>query len=318
MGTWNLGEVLASTLPGYEKTFKDQVFNKHVVLNHYKENGGVHQKGGGSTLRVPLMTGAGVSEWFSGTDTLDVSHVDTLDAAEFTYRNMNASIVFTLDDELANSGQEQVVDLIKAKITQAELTIADGFNDAIINGTGSELRPRMVGLSTAVGTGTFAGIAGGTYTDWQSVVDSTVEVLSIADMRSTLNSINVGQGGSPTSLIATTQALYEKYEALGTPTYQMNPLVVNKEQQRLMDVGFNALAYAGVPLVFDLKIAAGEMYFLNTKNSYICVHKDAYMNKTPKMSPVDQHVTVQHIVLRALLAVNRRKSLGKLSGKTTS
>ena len=96
MATWNLGEVLASTLPGYEKEFKDQVFNKSVLLNHYKANGGVVQKGGGSTLRIPLMTGSGTSEWFGGTDTLDVSPVDTLDAAEFTWRNLNASIVFVL------------------------------------------------------------------------------------------------------------------------------------------------------------------------------------------------------------------------------
>ena len=64
MATWNLGDIVASTLPSYEKEFKDQVFNKHVLLSHFKENDGVVEKSGGYEVRVPLMTNAGVSEWF--------------------------------------------------------------------------------------------------------------------------------------------------------------------------------------------------------------------------------------------------------------
>jgi len=316
MAVWNLGEVVASTLPGYEKEFKDQVFNKHVLLDHYKANGGVVQKGGGATLRIPLMTSTGVSEWFSGTDTLDVSHVDTLDAAEVTWRNLNASIVFTLDDELENSGKEQVVDLIEAKIKQAELTIADSLNDALFNGTGAEARPRLVGLATAVGTGTYAGIAGGTYTDWQSYVEATATALTIAQMKVARNTINIGAGGSPVSIIVTTQTLFEKYESLLTPTYYMNPAVESKEAKRIGDVGFVYLQYAGSPVVFDPKCPSTNMFFLNTDNSKIYVHKDAFMDKTPRLSPVDQHVSVQHIVVRATFGTNRRKSLGVLSNKT--
>ena len=316
MSVWNLGEVLASTLPGYETEFKDQIFNKAVLLNHYKANGGVVKKSGGKTLRIPLMTSTGTSEWFGGADHLDVSPVDTLDAAEFTWRNLNASIVFTMDDELANSGKEQVVDLIEAKIKQAELTISDALNDGLFNGTGAEARPRMVGLNTAVGTGTFAGIAGGTYTDWQSYVVTSGGSLALADMKTAVNTINVGAGGSPVSIIATTQTLIEKYESLLTPTFQMNPMVMSGEAKRIGDAGFNALEYRGIPVVFDPKCPALHMFFLNTENSKIYVHKDAFMTKTPQMSPVDQHVTVQHIVVRTLLGVNRRKSLGALTAKT--
>lgn len=316
MATWNLGEIVASTLPAYEKEFKDQVFNKHVLLNHYKENGGVQEKSGGYEVRVPLMTGAGVSEWFSGTDTLDVSPVDTLDAAQYTWRNLNASIVFTMDDELSNMGKEQIVDLIEAKVKQAELTIADSLNDAMFNGTGLEARPRFVGLSTAVGTGTYGGIAGGTYTDWQSYVESTATALTVAHIKVMRNTLNIGAGGSPVSIFATTQTLYEKLEALYTPTYQMNPLVQSKEAKRIGDVGFTALEYAGIPVVFDPKCPAGSFFALNTQNSKLYVHKDAFMDKTPQLKPVDQHVTVQHIVVRATFGTNRRKSLGKLSAKT--
>ncbi len=316
MAQWNLGEKVAAALPLYEKEFKDQVFYNTVLLNHMKENGGVLEKDGGTTIRVPLMTGKGTSEWFSGTDHLDVAPVDTLDAAEYTWRNLNASIVFTLDDELSNSGKEQVVDLIEAKIKQAELTISDALNSKLYNGTGSEARPAIVGLDTLIGTGTFAGIAGGTYTDWQSYVESSAGALTLAQMRTAKNTINQGKGGSPVSIISTTQTLYEKYESLATPTFQANPLVTSKETQRLIDAGFSALAYAGIPVVIDNSATATNMYFLNTQNLKIYVHKDAFMDKTETRRPTDQHVNVQHIVLRCALVTNRRKSLGKLTAKT--
>lgn len=316
MATWNLGELVASTLPAYQQDFEDNVFNKSVYLDHMRQNGGVVKKSGGTSVRVPLMHEEGISEWFGGTDTLDVSHIDTLDAAEYTWRNLNASIVFTFDDEMTNSGEEQVIDLIKAKVMQAEATIANQLNTSALTGTGSETRPAIVGLETAIGVGSYGGIDGSTYSNWRAVVDSNAEALSIADMRSTLNTIQVGKGGSPVSMILTTQTLYEKYESLGTPTYQMNPLVTSKEVQRLMDVGFNALAYAGKPLAFDPAVTTGSMYFFNTKNLSLFVHKDAYFKKTPKVSPTDQHITVQHIVMRVAQGSNRRKSLGALKAKT--
>lgn len=314
---WNLGETLASTLPAYEKEFKDQVFAKTVLLDHMKSNGGIVQKGGGATLRIPLMTGKSTTQWFAGADEIDISLADTLDAAEYSWKNLDAPISFTLDDELSNSGPEQVVDLIEAKVKQAELSIAEQLNDALFNGTGSEApRSKITGLATAVGTGTYAGIAGGTYTDWQSYVESTSTALTIAQMKTARNTVSKVKGGGKPSIIVTTQTLFEKYESLLTPTYYMNPAVETKETKRIGDAGFSFLQFAGIPIVFDDACPSGSVFFLNTENLKMYVHKDAFMDKTDRMKPVNQHVTTQHIILRTILGTNLRKALGKLSGKT--
>lgn len=317
MATWNIGQALAAAMPRFEKTFKDQVFDEEVLLNHLKNNGGVETKSGGAKyVQVPLMHARGTSEWFSGTDSLNVDPVDTLDAAQFYWRNLNASITITLDDELNNTGKEQIVDLLDAKIMQAKLTIAESLNTSLFTGTGSETRPQIVGLQTLVGTGSVGGINGATYTDWQSYVEASGGALTIAQIKVARNTINQGKGGSPVSIIVTTQTLFEKYESLLTPTYQMDPLVRSKEADRLGDVGFTALAYAGIPMVFDTKVPSGEMYFLNPKNLKLFVHERANMTQTEPNSPVNQHLTVRHIVMRCALGTNRRKSLGKLTGKT--
>lgn len=97
MPTWNVGQTLAAAMPRFEKTFKDQVFDETVILNYLKNNGGIETKdGGASYIQVPLMHAVGTSEWFSGTDSLNVTPVDTLDAAQYYWRNINASIVITM------------------------------------------------------------------------------------------------------------------------------------------------------------------------------------------------------------------------------
>lgn len=317
MATWNIGQTLAAAMPKFEKQFKDQVFDDTVLLNHMKENGGIETKSGGASyVQVPLMHAKGTSEWFSGTDSLNVDPVDTLDAAQYYWRNLNAPITITLDDELNNTGKEQIVDLLDAKIMQAKLTIQDSLNSALYTGTGAETRPQIVGLQTVVSTGALGGINGTTYADWRAYTEATGGALTIAYMKTARNTINQGKGGSPVSIIVTTQTLFEKYESLLTPTYQMDPLVRSKEAERLGDVGFTALSYAGVPIVFDQDCPSGEMYFLNTKNLKLYVHEKANMDTTSPNAPVNQHLTVRHIVMRCALGTNRRKSLGKLSGKT--
>ena len=83
MAVWNIGQTLAAAMPRFEKEFQDQVFNDTVLLNYLKNNGGVKTKSGGASyVQVPLMHAKGTSEWFSGTDSLNVDPVDTLDAAK--------------------------------------------------------------------------------------------------------------------------------------------------------------------------------------------------------------------------------------------
>ncbi len=317
MPTWNIGQTLAAAMPKFEKTFKDQVFEDTVLLNHMKEHGGVETKSGGASyVQVPLMHARGTSEWFAGTDSLNVDPVDTLDAAQFSWRNLNAPITITLDDELNNTGKEQIVDLLDAKIMQAKLTIQDSLNESLYTGTGLESRKRIVGLQTLAGTGSVGGIDGASITDWRAYTEASATALTISHLKTARNTINQGKGGSPVSLILTTQTLFEKYESLLTPIYQMDPRVRSKEAERLGDVGFTALSYAGVPISFDLDVPAGDVYFLNTKNLKLFVHEKANMDTTDPNAPVNQHLTVRHIVMRCALGTNRRKSLGRLSAKT--
>lgn len=310
----NIGELAASTMEFYHKTFVDNIFKKHALMNHLKENGGIKQYPGGRLIRVPLMYRTSTStQRFSGTDTLDLTYQDTLDAAEYSYKLYNQSIVFTLEDELKNSGAPAVMSLLEAKIKQAELSLAEAVNTDLFSGTDAD--GDILGLDSIISTtSALGGISGTTYSWWRGNVDSINETLSLADMRTIKNSCNNGNGGSKVSIIVTTQTLFEKYHSLLTANYQMNPVV--KESKRLGDAGFTSVEFEGVPVVYDESATSGSMYFINKDNFKLGVHKDANFARRKKAEPTDQHLAVEHIVLMAQTVVDRRGSLGLLSNKT--
>jgi len=311
----NLSELAASTLEYYEPSFEDNIFKKHAVLDHLKANGGTEVVEGGTKLRVPVMHASNNStQTFSGMDTLNLSYQETLDAAEYDWRFYNTSIVFTKTDEMKNRGKSAVVSLLKAKIVQAEESARERIANDLFDG--SDASGEIIGLETAVGTGTYAGIAGATYTWWQSTVDSTAETLSVTDMRAAKNSANNGNGGSNVSIIVTTQTLFEKYQALLTATYQMNQPAATKEGQRIADGGFTSVQFEGVPVVYDEQCTSGAMYFLNVDNFKIYMLEGGNFKLQDANSPANQHILVKHILFAGNTGVNRRKSLAKLTNKT--
>lgn len=318
MASINIGELAATTIENYEKSLQDNIFNDHVLLNHMKSNDGVKLYDGGTKIRVPLMYSTNTTvKAFSGVDTLDTTYQDTVDAAEYDYKMYNVSITLTLEDELKNSGTSAILDLLEAKIKQAEMSISERLNNDLYNGAGSDAK-EVTGIETLIAaSGTVGNINGTTQAFWQSYVDSTSEALSIADMRTAKNTANLGNGGKKVSIIVTTQTLHEKYASLLTASYVMNQQVVSsKEGKRLGDGGFSALEFEGVPVVFDEDCTSGAMYFLNTFNLKLGIHKDANFKVVKKAEPTDQHIAVSHIVFMGNTVMNRRASLAKLTAKT--
>lgn len=314
MASPNIGELAATTMEFYHKTMVDNIFKKHALLNHLKNNGGTKLYPGGKSIRVPVMYSTNSTVMtFSGAQSLDLTYQDVADAAEYDYEMYNASITLTMEDELKNSGPSQVLPLIEAKIRQAELSLAERINSDLMTGTTAD--GEIIGLDTIISTSTALGnISASANSWWRGNVDATSETLSVADMRTIKNSCNNGNGGSNVSIIMTTQTLYEKYHSLLTATYQMNQPVA--ESRRLGDAGFTAVEFEGVPLTYDESATSGSMYFINKDNFKLGIHRDANFKRVKKAEPADKHLFVEHIVFMGATVVDRRKSLGLLSNKT--
>lgn len=316
MANPNIGELAATTMEFYEKSLADNIFKRHAMLDHFRSNGGTKKYPGGTKIRVPLMYGTNSTvKAFDGLDSLDLTYQDTVDAAEYSYKFYDVSVVFTLTDQLKNSGPSEVLSLLEAKIEQAEMSLAERLNNDMFNGAASDSK-EVTGIDTLIGTTTAAGGINGTnFTWWRSTVDTDAVTLSIADMRTAKNSANNGAGGARVSLIMTTQTLYEKYHGLLSASYVMN-MPLSKEGQRLGDGGFTGVEFEGTPIRYDEDATAGVMYFLNTKNLKLGIHENADFKVIKKSEPTDQHVSIQHIVFGGNTVMDRRASLAKLTAKT--
>lgn len=316
MANVNIGELAATTMEYYEESLADNIFKRHALLDHFKQNGGTKKYPGGTKIRVPLMYSTNSTvKAFTGLDSLDLTYQDTVDAAEYDYKFYDVSVVFTLTDQLKNSGPSQVLNLLEAKIEQAEMSLAERLNNDFYNGAASDTK-EITGIETLIGTTTeVGGINGTNYTWWRSSVDSTTETLSIDDMRTAKNNANEGSGGGRVSIIMTDQTLYEKYHSLLSASYVMN-MPLSSEGKRLGDGGFTGVEFEGAPVRYDEDCTAAAMYFLNTKNLKLGIHQDADFKVIKKSEPTDQHVAIQHIVFAGNTVMDRRASLSKLTGKT--
>ena len=313
----NIGQLAASTLQKYRTTMADNIFKENVTLNHFMENGGIEYEDGGREIVVPLMYAENDTVMaFNGSDILDTTPQEGIDAAIYQWRMYNVAVSFTKEDELKNSGRSAILKLIKKKIMQAENSLKSRLNDDLFNGAASNTK-ELTGLQTIVAaSGTYGAIDGTANTFWRSYVESTATALTVAHIRTGRNTVNLGEGGGKCSIMVTTQTLHEKYEGLLSSTLQMNPVVQSKETKRLGDAGYSALQFASVPVVFDERCPSGEFYFLNKDNLKLTIHKDANFEVIEKAEPANQHVMIRHVMVMLNTTVDRRASLGKLTAKT--
>lgn len=310
----NIGQLAATTLQKYRSTMADNIFKENVLLNHMMENGGVEYEDGGRQIVVPLMYAENDTVMpFSGSDVLDTTPQEGIDAALYDWKMYNVAVSFTKEDELKNSGRSAIIKLIKKKIMQAENSLKARINKNLFDGAASNNK-EITGLQTAVAASGSYGSINETF--WASYVESNATALTIAHIRTGRNTVNKGEGGGKCSIMVTTQTLHEKYESLLAASLQMNPTLPSKETKRLGDAGFAALQFAGIPVVWDERCPSGEFYFLNTKNLKLTIHKDANFEVIEKAEPANQHVMIRHIMVMLNTTVDRRASLGKLTAKT--
>ncbi|MCK9629606.1 MAG: phage major capsid protein [Bacteroidales bacterium] len=313
-------QMASSTLNTYTtKTLQDVIFQADPLfaLLYTKGKKDKYMRGG-NYIETPLMYGkneTGMS--YSGLEVLDTSTTEGIGNALFPWRMYNISITVANEDLLKNQGDAQVLDLLKAKIRQAELSMMDDLTDMLYgDGTGNNNKDIM-GLLALVGTGTVAGIDSGTYTWWASKTNSTVTALDSSWMRTMVNDVR-GSGATSAvkgadvgrvDLILTTQDLFESFEGKVEPT-------LRTQDTKLGSLGFDALKFKGAELTWSDKVPAGYMYFLSTEYMGLKCHPERDFKSTPFVEPHNQDGRVAHIRFMGNMVTSNRRRLGVATAKT--
>lgn len=315
----NYDSLIATTLAAHEPTLQDTVSRQIPVYDFLKRKDRVKNRNGGHKIVIPVLHAKNTtSATYALYETLAITPQEGISAAEYPWRQHAVSISIAGLEKAMNSGEEEVIDLLDAKVTQAEITAADDFAIYFVgDGTGNSGKDPL-GLAALIGDesssvtvvgGIDATTAGNEF--WRSSVDRTAEVLSLTDLEHAYNAAS-RNADTPDGVFSGT-TLFEKYVSLLTPALRLT-------DPKVGEAGFRNVLYKGAAWVPDAALEVAEsdaVYFLNSKYVGITTLKDQWLKMTPFKSPVNGDYEVAQVITYFNMWTSNRALAGaKLEAKT--
>jgi hypothetical protein len=311
MSNPNFDALLSTTLANYRDKLTDNVFTARPLTYWLSDKSRIQTESGGTKIVEQLIYGQNSTvASYSGYETLSLTPQDGISAAEYDWKQYGASIAISGIEEAKNNGEHAIINLLEAKIMQAEESLREGFNQMFFaDGTGNSGK-NWNGLGNLVESGnTVGGInsatAGNEY--WRSYEENTAGALTLLQMATAYNSVSVGNDHP--DVILTTQTLFEKYESLLQPQLRYT-------DTKTADAGFQNLLFKAAPVMYDVHCTAGVFYFLNTKYLTLVGHSDKWFAQTDFIKPEDTDARYALIMCYGNLTCRNRAKQGKLTAKT--
>ena len=311
MSNPNFDALLSTTLAKYRDQLTDNVFTARPLTYFLTDKGRIRMIDGGTKIVEPLIYGTNSTvSSYEGYDTIGLTAQTGITAAEFEWKQYAASIAISGIEEAKNNGDAAILNLLEAKVMQAEESLREGFNTMFFgDGTGNSGK-NWNGLGNLVeASGTVGGInratSGNEY--WRSYEENTAGALTLAQMNTAYNSVSVGNDHP--DMVLTTQTLYEKYESLLQPQLRYT-------DTKTADAGFQNLLFKAAPVTFDVGCTAGVMYFLNSKYLTLVGHSGKWFSQTEFVRPENLDARYALIMCYGNLTVRNAKKQGKLTAKT--
>lgn len=295
--TWD--NLNSSSMAEFDRTLKDGIFKKHLLLRKLNEKKKTYS--GGVYITEPIMNARGSGGSYSGMDVLVPQEKEIVTTAVFEPAHYEADVTLSYTDDLANRGPSQVFDLLEAKFDNAKRTMEYNLTVALFgNGLKATYGSApLVGIQAAVATdpttdpasGVYGGIARDATSATNFWKNQAKDMTSLASL-TMLKLQNLwglcSDGNEHPDIIVTTQEIYDFVWSLADARQRLG----NEEAAKM---GYQSIDFNGVPLIVDKNCPAGVIYMLNTDFMYLKVHKDDDMVSTPFLQGTTQLVKVKYI-----------------------
>jgi len=302
--------IVATTLKNYLPKLEDNVFSARPLVFFLKQAGQIRQIGGGNQIVLPLIYAQNTTAGsYAGYDVIATTPQDGISAAQYDWKQYAVSVSISGIEEAMNSSEQEVIDLLEAKVMQAEETVMEQMDSMFFgDGTGNGGK-NWNGLANLVNQNatTVGNIDPAANPFWQSNINTTTEALTLARMETFYNNASVGNDRP--NVILTTQALYEKYNSLLQPQLRYT-------DTRTADAGFENLVFHGAPVTYDTYCTSGVMFMLNSKYLRLVGHKDVWFKPTPFVRPENQDARYMQMLVYGNLTISNRKRQSVLTNKS--
>lgn len=283
-------EIVTTTLRNRTGKLADNVTKNNALLNRLKKKGNVKTVSGGRTIVQELEYAEnGTFKRYSGYESLNISPSDVFTGAEFNYAQAAVAVSISGLEQIQNSGDNAIIDLLESRIKNAQRTLTnniaiDCYSDGTADG-GRQIGGLQLIVDSTPATGIVGGIDASTTigTFWRNIAFSSVTngggAASSANIQSYMNqtALQIVRGTDSADLIVADNNYYRLYlESLQA--------IQRIQSTDMAASGFTSLMYYGAGKAADVVLDGGvgggaptnTMYFLNTDYLFFRPHVDRF------------------------------------------
>jgi|SRR5215471_8393469 len=297
----------------YRKTLTDNIFGSLPLLEYLMSNGRVRTIDGGISIVEPLLLGPGEANSYGPWQQLQVNAVAGISAAQYAWRQLYATIIISGLEEAQNNGKEQMINLVEAKVMQAEQTLRKLLSTMLYGTRGGAALPTdftpfttLIDATAACGGITPAAAPAPENQwrapTWDAGTNTGTDALGAAitmpgtaltspydgkELETCLRHMFLlaSDGGSDhVDAIFSGAGWFEAYEASLTPQ-------VRYTDTSKANLGFQNLLFKNVPLYWDPDCPTGTALGLNSKYIGLTLHSDRNFSQSPFTSNLSGSVS---------------------------
>ena len=310
----NYGDILTTTIEHRSRELADNVTDNNALLMKLKERDKVRPVSGGHVILEELDIEENSSfKWYSGYEGLNVSPSATFSAAEFGIKECAVAVTMSGLEAAQNMGREAFIDLLKARVKNAERTMKNKMSEAIYSDGTGDGGKQIGGLQLLIASnpviGTVGNINRASVLAWRNQVVGGVTDENILQKMNELY-LKTKRGMDTTDLIVADDAMYTRYE--GRLQQDMRFALSDNKMGQV-----EHLMYKQAPVVadggIDGRAPTESMYFLNCNYLSYRPMKGYDMTSSEKRFALDQDAHVQYIFWKGNLTLSNAMLQGRLS-----
>ena len=312
----NWDAMLTTTMHNYRKTLTDNIFQGRPLLNYLMSKGRVRTVNGGISIVEPLIYAEGEAGSYSEWQQLTITPQEGISAAQFPWRQLYATIAISGLEEAQNNGKEAAINLLEAKVMQAEETLRNRLSRQLYGTLGGLADPTKDFLSLDAiidSTAAIGGIDPASNPWWKSIQTAVgaVDATGLEKAMSAAYHSSSDSGSDRVDAIFTGQGTYEFYESTLTPQ-------VRYTDTKSANLGFMNLLFKQTPVYWDFDCPPGVMYGINSKYVGLVFHSSRFFAQTPFSKGLSENIASAHATSGLGSSVDARYSFITAYGNMTT
>ena len=317
MASPNLSEIVTTTIRSRTKKLADNVTENNALLQKLQMKGNIRRVDGGETIVQELDYDENQSfKNYSGYEVLDIRPSEVLTAAEFQWKQSAVAITISGREQMQNSGRERMIDLLRARIKNAERTFMNKLSEGIYSDGTGDGGKAITGLNAAIpsvnNTGTYGGINRASYDFWRNYSRTGAGAPAKATIGAIMDTawVSVCRGTDKPDLVVCDNNTYTAF--LGS--LQDHQRFTNESKSAVR--GFNSIRFISADVVLDGGVGgnapSNTQFFINTNYMHWRPHRNRDM---VPLSP-DRYATNQDALVKLIgFMGNLTSSNSKLQGR---